>query len=364
MSNMLDYIRWRGDLSFSQDPLNSIDALIFSTLCYFRFSGTLLEKPEQPISLKEAADEFFSLDDFEKRAREKNDLELFRIAAESKRFGMTKVCRYRDSFIPLQDTQFAAVTFLMDNEFLFLAFRGTDNTLVGWKEDFSMCFQQTIPAQRLALQYVREIYAEYSSKMYLGGHSKGGNLAVFAAARSSPIVQESILSVYNNDGPGFSDYMMGDPGYLAMVSKIHTYVPQSSLIGMIMDHEEAYTIVKSDQVSILQHNPLSWEVMGNDFLKMDQLTGDSRFFNRTIKNWLAGMNHDERNQMVDVLFELLSTGTIDEAGDIFQIKNVLTYLKMIGNNETFRKVLSDDFIGLLEAARKARHEMDIPKIEQ
>lgn len=363
MSNVMDYIRWRGDLLFSQDPPNEIDALVFSTLSYLRFDGTVLNEPEREITLQDAAGEFFELPDCEKRGRAKTDLDILKLASQSKRFGDTKVSRYRDQFIPHQDTQFAAITFLLDDSSVFVAFRGTDFSLVGWKEDFNMCFQQTVPAQRLALQYVREIYSEYSMPMRLGGHSKGGNLAVFAAARSSPMIQNWIVAVYNNDGPGFSDYMIGDPGYVAMVPKIHTFVPQSSLIGMIMDHEEPYTIVKSNQVSILQHDVFSWELLGKEFVKMGQLTTDSTFFNRTIKNWLAGMTHEERNKMVDVLFELLSTGDVDSAPEIFRLRNLRNYAKVLGNNETARRVLADDIQMLLDAAKKARHELDVRQLE-
>lgn len=365
MANVMDYIKWRGDLLFSQDSPNAVDTLVFSIISYLHFDGHVLREPLRPIPLREAAEEFLTLEDIDKRIRAKNDLELLKLAAQTVRFGDTQICCYQDLLIPYQDTQFAAMTFLLDDGSMCVAFRGTDNTLVGWKEDFNMCFQQTIPAQRLAQQYIRDISLEFSRPMRLCGHSKGGNLAVFAAARSAPAIQKRMLSIYNHDGPGFSDYLMGDPGYLAMVPKIHTFVPQSSLIGMIMDHEEDYTIVKSKQVSILQHDPFSWEIMGKQLVPMKELTADSRFFNRTIKNWLAGMTYEERNQMVDVLFDLLSTGNVDEASEIFRLKNIRNYIRAIaGSNNSTRKVLTEDFVGLLEAARQAHTELEQQRLEQ
>lgn len=363
MTNIMDYIKWRGDLLFTQDPPNAVDALVFCTISYIRFLGKVVEESATPILLKDAAEELFSAEDADRRGRNKNDLELLREAAKSQRFGHTKLVHYQDQFVPLQDTQFAAVTFLLDDGSLFIAFRGTDDTLVGWKEDFNMCFQQTVPAQRLAVQYTRDIFAEYSNPMRLAGHSKGGNLAVFAAARSSPMVQVQILDVYNNDGPGFSEYMMGDPGYLQMVPKIHTFVPQSSMIGMIMDHEEPYTIVKSNQVSILQHDTFSWEIVGKDFVRMESLTDDSKLFNRTIKNWLAGMTHEERNKMVDVLFDLLSSGDTESASEIFRLKNLKKYAKAIGTNDETRKILTEDFIGLVNAARNRQRLPEQKQLE-
>ena len=257
MATVFDYIQWRGDLPFSQDPPNAVDALIFSGLAYVKFVAE-----EEPVTLQEAAMAFFALEDHALRSRVQKDQDLLLAAAESKRFGQAKICMYRDILLPERETQFAAMTFLLDDGSMALAFRGTDNTLVGWKEDLNMSFQQTIPAQRLAQSYVRDAALEYPRPMHLCGHSKGGNLAVFAAARSSPMIQEHIVSVYNNDGPGFTEYLMGDPGYLAIVPKIRTFVPQSSVIGMLLGHEEPYTVIQSKSIGLLQHDLYTWDVMG------------------------------------------------------------------------------------------------------
>lgn len=354
MATMFDYLKWRGDLTFTQDPPNAVDALIFSSLIYIHYSGSLETDPYTPVSLQTAAEDFFALEDFENRMRVKNDLELLRAAAQTTRFGFSQLVHYRDLLIPEQETQFAAVTFLLDDGSAFLAFRGTDNTLVGWKEDFNMTFQQTVPAQRLAVQYVREMAAEYSVPLWLGGHSKGGNLAVFAAARSSPMVQKQILGVYNQDGPGFTKYMMGDPGYLAMVPRIRTYVPQSSVIGMLLEHEEPYTVIRSKTVSLLQHDPYSWEVMGREFIRMQDITEESRFVDAALKTWFADMTNQERNQLVDVMFTLLGTGGVENALEIFHPRNIRTYLKTLISDDNMRRILSEEFQGLIEAAKKTK----------
>lgn len=361
MANVFDYLKWRGDLTFTQDPPNPVDALIFSALVYIRYGGRVTETPTTSITLREAAEDYFALPDYETRVRVKSDLELLYQAAASTRFGFTKVFLYRDQFIPEQETQFAAMTFLLDDGSSFLAFRGTDSSLVGWKEDFNMTFQQTIPAQRLAVQYTREVAAEYIAPMRLGGHSKGGNLAVFAAARSSPMLQKRILEVYNNDGPGFTDYLMGDPGYLAMVPRIKTYVPQSSVIGMLLEHEEPYTVIKSKQVSLLQHDLYSWEVMGRDFLPMQEITANSQFLNQTIKAWIAQMDTQERNRLVDTMFTLLGTGGIENALDIFHPRNIRTYIKTLGSDANTRHILSTEFQNLMEAARKTKAQFEESK---
>jgi hypothetical protein len=358
MANIMDYLRWRGDLSFSQDPPNEVDALIFSALSYIQFGCEVETEPRAPKRLREAAADFSALVDIQSRIRVKNDLELLQLAAGSRRFGNSRLCMYRDLYIPEQETQFAAVTFLLDDDSLFLAFRGTDYTLTGWKEDFNMTFQQTVPAQRLALQYTREVAMEYSQPMRLGGHSKGGNLAVFAAARCGPLIQPRIVEVYNQDGPGFTEYLMGDPGYLAMVPRIQTLIPQSSVIGMLLEHEEEYRIVKSKTVSLLQHDPYSWEVMGKNFLAMEELTADSKFLDVTIKNWFADMTNQQRNQLVDVMFGLLGAGGVDTVQEIISPKNIRASLKTLSSDVGVRKILSSEFTNLLEAARKTRASLE------
>ena len=358
MTNILDYLKWRGDLTFTQDPPNAVDGLIFSTLAYIPFGGRIADEPDVPILFRDAAEDYFAMEGYEEKARAKNDILLLRAAADTVRFGYTKLYLYRDLFIPEQDTQFGAVTFLLDDGTGFLAFRGTDNTLVGWKEDFNMSFQQTVPAQRLAVQYTRDVAAEYSAPLRLGGHSKGGNLAVFAAARSSPMVQRQILEVYNNDGPGFTEYLMGDSGYRAMVPRIKTYIPQSSVIGMLLEHEEPYTVIRSKSVGVLQHDPYSWEVMGSAFLTMQEITAHSHFVDGTIKNWCARMTNEERGQVVDVIFDLLSTGDVEHPLDIFHPKNIRTYLKALSSDENLRRMLSAEFQGLLDAMRKTKAQLE------
>lgn len=362
MATVFDYLKWRGDLTFSQDPLNGVDALIFSGLAYVAYTGRVEEEPYMPVVLQEAAEAFLRLGDCDDRVRMKSDLELLRAAAATVRFGQSKIILYRDLLIPEQETQFAAMTFQLEDGSLFLAFRGTDQSLVGWKEDFNMTFQQTIPAQRLALQYTRDVALELTGPMYMGGHSKGGNLAVFAAARSSPMVQERIAQVYNNDGPGFTQYLMGDPGYLAMVPKIKTYIPQSSVIGMLLEHEEPYTVIRSKTVGLLQHDLYSWEVMGRGFIPVEEITDSSQFVDATMKAWFADMTNQERNQLVDVMFTLLGTGGVDNALEIFHPRNIKNYVKTLSNDANMRRILSTEFQGLLEAARRTKAKFEEQKL--
>ena len=354
MADLFDYLHWRGDLSFQQVPPGPVDALIFSALSYLTFRGNVIECPEIPISLKDAAEEFFLEADHASRCRVKADLNLLTAASRTTRFGNTYLLQYRDILIPEEDTQFAAVTFLLDNGTAFLAFRGTDYSLTGWKEDFNMSFRESVPAQRLAAEYTREVALRYPIPMYLGGHSKGGNLAVYAAAKSESHIRSRILAVYNHDGPGFTDYILQDPGYLDIVPRIRTIIPQSSVIGMLLEHAEPYTVIKSKPVGLLQHDFYFWLLDGPDFIPMENVTDSSRFLDLTIKEWLSGMTPEDRNEIVDMVFDLLSIGNVNSVFDLIHPKNIRTYLKTLYSDGKLRQMLSEEFMNLLEAARKTQ----------
>lgn len=357
MASMLDYIAWRGDLSFSSSAPNEVDALIFSTLSYIPFRGSVERNPEKPVLLRQAAREFFDIPDPEGYIRTQNDLELLKAAGESQRFGNIRIAEYRKIFIKERDTQFAAVTFLLDDGSIFISFRGTDNTLVGWKEDFSMCFRREIPSQKLAKQYLQDVLMDHSGPVRVSGHSKGGNVAVYAVSQSVPVIRERILEVFNQDGPGFSEAFLEDPGYRQILPILHTQVPQSSVIGMILNRAEPIAIVKSNQSGIMQHDPFSWEVQGNRLVAVDSLSGNSIFLQLTIKNWLLGMDMETRVRMVDMLFDLLTSGDVEVTGDLFQPKNLVACVSRLRSSETIRKYLTEDLTGLFHAAKKARLQM-------
>ena len=364
MSGMFDYLNWRGDILFSQLPPNPVDALIFSTLAYIRMAGVVPGDTEHSITLRDAA--VMLLDDpeaLEKMVHFRQDIDLLRAAAASERFGRTRLTFCRDIFIPEEDTQFAAVTFLLEDGTAFLAFRGTDNSLVGWKEDFNMTFLESVPAQRLAHRYVEEFTAASKSPIHLGGHSKGGNLAVYAAAKCGWLTQKRIVTVYNHDGPGFSEAMMTDPGYRNIVPRIRTYVPQSSVFGMLLEHEEPYIVIKSKQVGLLQHHPYSWEIMGGSFIPCEDLSSDSRFLDRTLRSWLASMTVEERNAFFDNVFDLLMVEKNSKPRDIVRPHNLITYIKTLQSDENKRQTIARELAKLVRSAHQAQEEPVQPQTE-
>ena len=354
MADLFEYLLWRGDLPFAQVPPNPVDTLICSELAYIDYSGLVPGDFRNPVPLHVVAEAFLALPDQESRVRVKKDIDLLASAAQTARFRNTKLVFYRSELLPEQESQFAAVTWLLDDGSALLSFRGTDMTMVGWKEDFNMSFQDCVPAQEKALHYTRAFAMVHPLPLRLCGHSKGGNMAVYAAAKLQPEVQSRILSVYNHDGPGFGESMMGDAGYLDMVPRIQTFVPQSSVIGMLLEHEEPYTVIKSRQISILQHEPYSWEVLGGDFIRVEEITEDSRFLDKTIKTWLADKTLAERNEFVDAVYELLSMGDVDDPREIILPWNVLRYIKTLGEDEEIRKLIIGEFTDLWRTAMQLK----------
>ena len=354
MADLFDYLHWRGDLPFSQVPPGPVDALIFSALSYITFAGSPAERPDFPISLRDAAEEFFQLSDTRERCRIRTDLRLLEEASLTRRFGETFLWQYQDILIPEEDTQFAVMTFLLDSNCGSVAFRGTDYSLTGWKEDFNMSFQESIPAQRLAQRYVDDLSARYPMPLYIAGHSKGGNLAVYSAVKSEKRLRDRILAIYSHDGPGFTDYVMEDPAYLELVPRITTIIPQSSVIGMLLEHREPYTVIKSKQIGLLQHDFYSWTLDGPAFIPMEEVTENSKFLDQTIKNWVSGMDNQDRNELVDTVFDLLNSGNVSSVFDLIHPKNIRTYLKTLVTDGKLRRILSEEFLNFMEAARKTQ----------
>ena len=357
MADMLDYIRWRGDLPFTVSPPNEVDAVIFSTPSYIPFRGRAAFHPEEAIPFSEAEEEFFSYPEPPDYVRAQRDLDLLKAAGESVRFGNTRITEYRPKFIKEQDTQFAGVTFLLDDGSLFVTFRGTDNTLVGWKEDLSMSFRSVIPSQALAKQYLQDVLMTHSGPVRVSGHSKGGNVAVYAVSQSAPVIRDRVLEVYNQEGPGFSAEFLEDPGYQAILPKIRTYLPQGSMIGVVLYRAEPVIIVQSHETGIMQHDPFSWDICGTAITRMDALNANSQFFRLTMENWLAGFDMDDRVRLVNMLYELLTSGDVEVMDDVLQPKSLINYVARLRGSELIRKYLASDLNSLLKAARRARLQM-------
>ncbi|MDX9899316.1 MAG: DUF2974 domain-containing protein [Spirochaetia bacterium] len=355
MADILDYLRWRGDLSLNNSPFNAVDSLILSVLSYLPLGGIVPDTLDTSgISIAEAAALLSEANLKNLPIRDKRDLELISALAGSERFKNMKLCAYVDEIDIEEEKQFAAMTILTGDKHAYLAFRGTDLTLVGWKEDFNMSFLSPVPAQTAALAYLERVASGLRGKLRLGGHSKGGNLAVYAAAFCGSRTQKRIQSVYNNDGPGFDSPVLLRDGYTRVKERLFSFVPQSSIIGMMLEHHEHYTVVQSRQVGLLQHDPYSWNLLGADFITVQNVNDSSIFVDRTLKDWVGGLEPAHRELFVDALYEILvsteATTLPELAGNwIKGLKAASKTLKELDGPT--KKVIQDALWQLVKAAK-------------
>lgn len=360
MSNIYDYIEWRGDLSICNDRFNEIDSLILSRLSYFPFDG-LIEEDEE-ITIKESYKRYQERGTTG-RILQQEDINLFPVLATSERFGKMKLTKYINKIDPIHEKQFSAITIIMPDDTIYVAYRGTDNTVVGWKEDFNMSFSELVPAQTDAVQYIENIAYTYKEKIRVGGHSKGGNLAVYAAAFCKEEVQERIINVYNNDGPGFCDKVVESDKYKNVLDKVHTYIPQTSIIGRLLNHKEQTTILKSTQTGIMQHDLYTWQVLGTKFVK-DELTNSSEFIDKTITNWLKEVETEQREKFIDIFFEILNTTEVETLSEFSSKKftNALTMLNAYKNIDDQSKEIMMKTLNVLFTIAKSNIKINKPKI--
>jgi len=320
MANLLDYLDWRGDLTFEASPFNDVDNLVFSMLAFVDLGGVVPgDILEGPVKLEECSRRFF-----EKHPEGIQygvlipaiTNELFRRAAACARYSSVYLTCYRDELDEELRKQFAAVTFLLPDNSLFLAFRGTDDTLVGWHEDFQLSFLTPTPSQQAAASYVDEIGSLFRGEIRLGGHSKGGNLAIYGAVRAAEAVRQRIVRAYSNDGPGFTEEMIRDPVYQSMQDRLLTLLPQSSIVGMLLEHSGPYEVVRSSQSRLFQHNPFSWQILGPRFERLPALSPEAIEGGERIRRWLARMDADDRRTFTDVFFHVLEANDAKTLTDL------------------------------------------------
>ena len=317
MANIFDYIDWRGDLTFKESKFNEIDNLILSRVSYFPFDN-LIEQDEV-ITIEEAYNRFKKLESAgldEVRILIEGDSDLFFKLAESKRFSKLYLKKYVNKRDLQEVKQFSAITIIMPDDTTYISYRGTDNTLVGWKEDINMSFMESVPAQIDAKNYLNQIAKEVTGKIRVGGHSKGGNLAIYAATFCNEDIKDRIIEVYNNDGPGFFEKILETENYKEILPKVHTYIPQSSIFGRMLNHGEKSTIVKSIQVGIYQHDLYSWQLLGTKFITMNELTNESEFVDKTLKVWLKEVDSKQREKFWTALFEILTSTKAETLAEI------------------------------------------------
>ena len=314
--NFLAYLKWRGDLSVKDFPFNEVDALILSELVYIRFEGIVPGIEEGGCITIREANAKYEKSTVREMLYYKDKENLFDVLAFSPRFAEMTLCNYVSTYDKEAQEQFAAMHVNLTPNFTFIAFRGTDSTVVGWREDLNMSFMMPVPAQQSAVEYVEQTVKGLFKKYSFGGHSKGGNLAVYSAAFCNPKIQKKITQIYNFDGPGFNRKMINDEAYKRVESRIETFVPEQSIVGLLMEHEEDYKVVESTEFAILQHEGFSWVIDRDAFVLVDEVNKYSKTLSLTLKAWLAEMNAAERKAVVDAFFDVFVNAGINDFTEI------------------------------------------------
>ena len=348
-----DYIFWRGDRTFDEAPLNCVDNLVFSALSYIYFldidelSGT-----ENGITIRELAEKFEKQPE-EYKIRHQYDVDMLSVAGQSRRFGDVTVTRHVDFLDKEAEIQFSAELFLIRPDLGYVAYRGTDPTLTALQEDLNLAFE-VVPAQQLALSYLNVIGRNFNGRIYVGGHSKGGNLAVYAAANCDQDVFNKIEKIYNNDGPGFDSSVIEKDAFDHVAPKLFTYLPKTSIVGMLMEPVGGTTyVIDSFGVGISQHEPFRWKVAKDDFIYLNELDGPSQYIKTTLDKWLSEVPVEERKEFVEGIDAIMNASQAEKSGELVPglLKNFVSVTKVLRSmdNDT-RKAIAKSFGKLFQAA--------------
>ncbi|MGN0352262.1 MAG: DUF2974 domain-containing protein [Roseburia sp.] len=325
MANVMDYLEWRGDLSWEADPFSEVDNLILAQLVYVDFEGIVPGvTSEDDITLKEASKRFFEQNKEEdilaKVSMTKMSAFVMKKMAETKRFSEIRLSKYVNDIDLEEQSQFSVLCITLQDGSIFISYSGTDSTIVGWRENFNMGYLEETPGQRKAVDYLNFTMKRNKQVLRIGGHSKGGNLSVYASVMCKPQIQKHIIEVYSNDGPGFRKEILESDAYRRMEGKIRRIVPESSIVGLLLEHESKYEVVKSSERGAQQHDPLSWEVKGKHFIYVEDVTPQSLMLDETMKKWLGQLDGEQRQQIVETAFAVLETAEIYTVDDFYHSK--------------------------------------------
>ena len=307
ISNMMDYLKWRGDLPLSLAPFNEVDALILSMCSYVNYEGLL--KDDEALPFADAVHAFLLMPD---KFRElgvliPDEIEgLADIASSCPRFHGMRVSDFVNVIDEEREMQFSALTYHLPDGSLFVAYRGTDDSLVGWKEDLNLSLDEGVPGETAAKDYLERIAKRYEGAIRIGGHSKGGHHALYAAVYASRPTQKRILLAYSHDGPGFPLEVLISKRYAAMQEKLITFLPQSSIVGVVLEHDKSYRYIRSTGDGLYQHDPFSWEVSVDKFVYLREPSHYGKRYGGAIRAWLTSTTIEERRLFVDTFSKMIA----------------------------------------------------------
>lgn len=314
VTTILDYLKEYGDVPFSERPMTDVDSLILCQLSYLKFDGLVPDiwSNRRSVTLREIAENERADDLFADERYERKNRALFGGMLGGRRFAGLRLNCYINIVEKKYETQFSAVTYLLGDGTMYVAFRGTDETIVGWKEDFNMAFLSPVPGQELSVKYLNMVTGKLRNPFYIGGHSKGGNLAIYSAMRCAPCVQNRILRIYSMDGPGFRRETMAACGYERIADRVVKLVPHSSLIGMLFEQDDRYRVVESRSFGMGQHDPYNWIVRDGDFVYEDDVRESVREADGTLNKWILTLDEDQIRTFVETLYRVVSATQADD----------------------------------------------------
>lgn len=314
MPNMLDYIAWRGDLTLLQDPLNENDELVLSQLAYVAFGGYIPgpDRPGESVTLEEAVSWLVAHDPDGEKIHQtgfmwEDNKKLLRALRGSRRFGGMRLFNYVDSISTVDEKQFAAMTIDIGDGTVMVAYRGTDDTLIGWKEDLNMALDTPVPAQLQAVEYLEGVVAGCQGRIRVVGHSKGGNLSVYATSHCSDAAFGRLLRVVSHDGPGQSSATIHSEGFARIQGMLDVYIPHFSIVGMLLEHGDKYTVVQSDASDILQHSAFSWQMQGTKMRYAESPSERSLHTNQVLRDWIATLTPENKELFIEAVYEVATT---------------------------------------------------------
>ena len=304
--NLVDYLIWRGDIDFATDPWNEIDSLVFATIAYSNFGENTLHF-ENAMSISELykEDVLHKLPQNEAKPMYEDRMRLFELMAQSRRFKAVRVLDQVNIVDENRDIQFSAAAFDIQNVGTVIAYRGTDEALVGWKEDFMMSYETPVPAQTSALEYLKRIADQCSGNLCLTGHSKGGNLVLYSASYAPKEIQDRLYSVFSFDGPGLDDETMKSEGYRRICDRISSVVPSQSVVGLLLNYHPNYRVVDAVESFLWQHNPFTWKIAGREFVLSDAVSPGYQVLDQSVHEWLKECSPEQRESLVNTLFTML-----------------------------------------------------------
>jgi len=360
MADLFDYITWRGDLDFVKSPLNPVDYLIFSQLSYLPFDGIVPTPKEKGgislhLALEIILEKLHTTEvGFGPVLGFKEDPDFINALITSNRFGNCHLLGYVNQVDTEKEIQFSALCIHTSHDNCIISYRGTDSSFVGWKEDFNMAFKEVIPAQQEAITYLEKMALHIKGELQTCGHSKGGNLAVYAASFCDKKTQNRITGIYSYDAPGFHESVIKSDGYAKTKGRIHCYIPQASIIGMMLERGCNYNVVKSNKAGLMQHNLFSWEVTHNNMVHAERIDLKSRYVDKTIREWVSNLDNDKREQFIEGIYKILRSSEVKSVHEMESSWPISLgrIIKSLGNIDESTRVLTLKTIaGLFRSAR-------------